>query len=90
MNIPFTSRDHVARPNRITYYLAAIALSMSLCLGGCGDRHEDSTAAKTASNQGKPDNAPWDGSRWHGDKQHWQRDIDARAQNQNEYLRIPN
>ncbi|MEA3155506.1 MAG: hypothetical protein QOK44_3095 [Betaproteobacteria bacterium] len=68
--------------------LAAIALAMALGLAGCG--HQDAAAAKaTKSYQGKPDNAPWDDSRWHGDKQTWERAITAREQNQNEYVRIP-
>jgi hypothetical protein len=70
--------------------LAAIWLAMCLSLGGCGPQDADSTAAKVTSYQGKPDTPPWDGSRWHGDRQSWERDIDARAQNQNEYVRIPN
>jgi hypothetical protein len=69
---------------------AAIALAMCLSLGGCGRQDADSTAGKVTSYQGKPDTAPWDGSRWHGDRQSWERDIDARAQNQNDYVRIPN
>jgi hypothetical protein len=73
---------------RIRPHLAAIALAMGLNLGGCG--HEDSTSAKTtASYQGKPDTAPWDGGRWHGDRESWERAITARGQNQNEYVRIP-
>jgi hypothetical protein len=68
----------------------AIALAICLSLGGCGRQDADSTAAKVTSYQGKPDTPPWDGSRWHGDRQSWERDIDARAQNQNDYVRIPN
>ena len=83
---------HPIKRHPIKPYLAAIALAMGLTmglsLGGCG--HEDSTAAKTtASYQGKPDTAPWDNSRWHRDRESWERAITARGQDQNEYVRIP-
>ena len=86
-----TATVHRSR-HPIKPYLAAIALAMGLTmglsLGGCG--HEDSTAAKTTARyQGKQDTAPWDGSRWHGDRESWERAITARGQNQNEYVRIP-
>ena len=93
MNTRKTSRKHViATGDRlrhpITPYLAAIALSIGLGLGGCG--HQDSPAEKaTAGYQGKPDTAPWDGSRWHGNRENWERATAARAQNQNEYVRMP-
>jgi hypothetical protein len=45
-----------------TCYVAAIALSIGLSLGGCGHQDPDSSAAKVTSHQGKPDTAPWHGS----------------------------
>jgi hypothetical protein len=94
MNTCDISRRHVIatadRSRRsIRPYLAAIALAIGLSLGGCGDKHQDSTPAKATSYEGKPDTAPWDGSRWHGDRESWERAITARGQNQNEYVRIP-
>ena len=78
--------------SRIRPYLAAVALSMGLGLGGCG--HQGSTAANTTkaptSYQGKLDTPPWASSRWHDDRADWQRAITAREQNQSEYARIPN
>jgi hypothetical protein len=68
-------------------YIAAIALSMSLGLGGCG--HPEATAAKTtAGHRGKTDAAPWDNSRWDDNEGIWKRAISAREQNQNDYARI--
>jgi hypothetical protein len=87
-NITRRPRDMNIRPSS-ALHLAAVALSFTLSLGGCGQPDRDSPPGKVTSYQGKPDTPPWDGSRWHGDRQHWERDIDARAQNQNEYVRIP-
>lgn len=92
LNARDTHRHAIAKGNLSRYLvrpdLAATALAMGLILGGCG--HEDSTTAKpTAGYQGKPDTAPWDGNRWHGDHESWERAIAARGQNQNEYVRIP-
>ena len=93
MNTYDTYRDQVigtvhGSRHPIRPYLAAVAFLIGLCLGGCG--HQDSDAAKgTRSYQGKPDTAPWGGSRWHDNRENWERAIAARAQNQNEYVRIP-
>jgi hypothetical protein len=70
-------------------WLGAIVLAIGVCIGGCSDKGQDSSSVKTTSYQGKPDTAPWDGPRWHGERENWERAIDARAQNQNEYVRIP-
>lgn len=68
--------------------LAAIALSIGLSLGGCGQ--ETSNPGKTTTSyQGKPDTEPWDNSRWHDSRDTWERAITAREQGQNEYVRIP-
>jgi hypothetical protein len=84
---PFRAPDMNMRPSSL-FGIAAIAFSMGLGLGGCGDQH--TTGAKaTRSYQGKPDTAPWDDSLWHGDRANWERAITAREQNQNEYVRIP-
>ena len=92
MNTRDTSRQYLLetldRLWAIRPYLAAIALSIGLGLGGCG--HQDPTAAKTtAGYQGKPDTEPWDNSRWGHDRAAWERAITAREQGQNEYVRIP-
>ena len=94
MNTYGTSRWHViATAHRSRHpvrpWLAAIVLAIGVNLGGCGDKVQDSTPVKTTSYQGKLDTAPWDDSRWHGDRASWERAITAREQNQNEYVRIP-
>jgi ABC-type glycerol-3-phosphate transport system substrate-binding protein len=67
---------------------AAIALVLALGLAGCGNQ-ESSTGKTTASYQGKPDTEPWNNSRWHDNREVWERAITAREQGQNEYVRIP-
>jgi hypothetical protein len=68
--------------------VAAVALSLTASLAGCG--HPEPAAEKTATRyQGKPDTPPWDNSRWQDNRENWERAITARAQNQNEYVRIP-
>jgi predicted small lipoprotein YifL len=68
--------------------IAAIALSLASSLAGCGQ--QGTGAQKTPTRyQGKPDTAPWESSRWHDNRDNWERAITARAQNQNEYVRIP-
>ena len=67
--------------------LTALVLSSAFALSGCG---QSSGAAKPpTSYRGKPDPAPWNDTRWHGDRQAWERAIAAREQNQNDYVRIP-
>ncbi|MDB5863162.1 MAG: Formate dehydrogenase [Betaproteobacteria bacterium] len=68
--------------------VAAIALSLASILAGCGQ--QGSGMQKTPTRyQGKPDTAPWESSRWHDNRDNWERAITARAQDQNEYVRIP-
>ena len=43
---------------------------------------------KTGKYQGKPDTAPWDSPQFGGKQAEWERAIQARTQNQNEYVRI--
>jgi hypothetical protein len=68
--------------------IAAIALSLTSSLAGCG-KHEPSTQQTQTRYEGKPDTPPWDNSRWQDNRENWERAITARAQNQNEYVRIP-
>jgi hypothetical protein len=94
MNTCGTSRAHmIATAHRSRHpvrpWLGVIVLAIGVSLGGCSDKVQDSTPVKTTSYQGKPDTAPWDDSRWHGDRASWERAITARQQNQNEYVRIP-
>jgi hypothetical protein len=86
MNIHRSSRNR--HPSSLLV-VAAIALSSAASLAGCG--HQGSGAQNTTPTryQGKPDTAPWESSRWHDNRDSWERAIAARAQNQNEYVRIP-
>jgi hypothetical protein len=85
MNIHHTSR--IRRPSSLLIG-AATALLLISSLTGCG--HHESAAEKTATlYQGKPDTAPWDNSRFQDNRENWERAMAARAQNQNEYVRIP-
>src|SRR5258706_1900097 len=77
MNSRGTSRRRViatAHRSRhpVAPWLAAIGLAIGVSLGACGDKDKDSTPVKTTSYQGKPDTAPWDDSRWHGDRASWE------------------
>jgi hypothetical protein len=62
--------------------LAAIA---ALGLAGCGESQQE--AVKTGKYQGKPDTAPWDSPQFGGKQAEWERAIQTRTQNQNEYVR---
>jgi len=64
--------------------LAAIA---ALGLAGCGESQQE--VVKTGKYQGKPDTAPWDSPQFGGKQAEWERAIQARTQNQNEYVRNP-
>jgi len=65
--------------------VAAVSMA-ALGLIGCGQR-EQAAVQKTGRYQGKPDASPWDSPQWGGDQAKWERDIQARTQNQNEYTR---
>jgi len=61
-----------------------------LALAGCGERQEarrarlyGPDAAKTAG-----DTAAWSNPPFNGDQRAWEREMDARAEQQNEYQRI--
>jgi uncharacterized protein YceK len=65
--------------------MRAILLSLillSVVLGGCGQEKQ-----QTGVYQGKADAAPWDSPQWGGAQAEWERAIQARTANQNEYAR---
>jgi predicted small lipoprotein YifL len=81
-----TRHSTLIRPPSSLLVAAAVALSLISSLAGCG---QESAAQRTpARYPGKPDAAPWDTTRWHDNREEWERAITARAQNQNEYPRI--
>jgi len=65
--------------------LVALVAIAALGLVGCGETPQE--AVKTGKYQGKPDTAPWDSPQFGGKQAEWERAIQARAQNQNEYVR---
>jgi hypothetical protein len=64
--------------------LALLAIA-ALGLAGCGEKPQE--AVKTGKYQGKPDTAPWDSPQFGGKQAEWERAIQTRTQNQNEYTR---
>jgi len=83
------------RPHKLT--LAAVALVVLAGLSGCGES-DQVIVYQQGKYQGKPDTRPWDDdpaaslhttSTWtKGDKASWEHALKARAQGQNEYVRI--
>ena len=65
--------------------LAAVVVAFGLA--GCGESQQV-TVYKQGKYQGKPDSKPWDSPEWGGKQADWERAINARTQNQNEYARI--
>jgi hypothetical protein len=61
-----------------TILLFALALGLAAC-------SERDTA--NAGYQGKPDTPAWDSPAEGGDKAKWERQVEARTLNQNEYIR---
>ena len=66
--------------------LFAAALSM-LMIAGCGERPQV-VNYKQGSYSGKPDTPAFDNKPWNGNHAQWIKDLDQRAQSQNEYKRI--
>jgi hypothetical protein len=67
--------------------LLALAAIAALGLAGCGERPSQEMVQKTGKYQGKPDTVPWDNPQFGGKQAEWERAIQARSQNQNEYVR---
>lgn len=70
---------------RTLVILAAAALPW--LAAGCGES-TDVTVYKQGRYQGKPDKQPWDNDRFKNDQAAWEKDIKARNQGQNEYVRV--
>lgn len=69
---------------RLTF--TAISAVLAVALAGCGERPQV-VEYKQGTYSGKPDNPPWDGARFGGNKQAWESAVNNRAQAQNEYKR---
>ena len=66
--------------------LVALAAVAALGLAGCGEQPQE-MVQKTGKYQGKLDTVPWDSPQFGGKQAEWERAIQARTQNQNEYTR---
>jgi hypothetical protein len=66
--------------------IAGLAAIAALGLAGCGEQPQV-VQYKQGKYQGKPDAKPWDSPEWGGKQAEWERAINARTQNQNEYAR---
>jgi hypothetical protein len=68
--------------------IVAVAVTIAaLGLAGCGE-NQQVTVYKQGKYQGKPDQKPWDSPQYGGDQAKWERAIQTRTQDQNEYVRI--
>jgi hypothetical protein len=69
--------------------LIAGLLGCAALVTACGELPQ-TTFYKQGHYQGKPDMLPWDSEAFKGDKIAWDNAIGARAEKQNEYVRIGN
>jgi len=67
--------------------LAVGAVALALALAGCGERPQVINY-KQGKYQGKPDTPAFANAPFNGNKQQWENEIDTRAHNQNEYVRL--
>ena len=70
-----------------TLVFAALALIAAPGLAGCGEKPQE-LAQKERRYQGKPDTNPWDSPQFGCKQAEWERAIQTRTQNQNEYTRV--
>lgn len=64
-----------------------IATALALGLVACGERPQVINY-KQGTYQGKPDTPAFANPPFNGNKQQWENEIDNRAKNQNEYVRL--
>lgn len=67
--------------------LTASAALLAIGLAGCGERPQV-ISYKQGTYQGKPDTPAFANPPFNGNKQQWENEIDNRAKNQNEYVRL--
>ena len=65
--------------------LLALIVASGFLLAGCGEKPQV-IVYKQGKYQGKPDEKPWENSRW-SDKSQWETALKTRTAGQNEYLR---
>jgi hypothetical protein len=73
---------------KITKWVGVLAVAGIAVLGlpGCGEEQQV-IVYKQGKYQGKPDTRPWDSPQWGGEQAKWERAIETRTLNQNEYTR---
>ena len=72
--------------NRSSIAVAFLAAASVFGLAACGEQPQVIKYTQ-GSYQGKPDQPPYAGAPWNGNKQAWNDAIKTRNQNQNEYAR---
>ena len=65
---------------------ASLALVLALGLAACGEKVQVYEPGKY---KGSAVVQPWDSPQFKGDKAAWERSLEVRASNQNEYVRVP-
>jgi predicted small lipoprotein YifL len=65
---------------------ASAALALALGLAACGEKV---TVYEPGKYKGSAVVQPWDSPQFKGDKAAWERALQVRAGDQNEYLRVP-
>jgi hypothetical protein len=68
-------------------FLGAALAAAAVGLSACGESQQV-VVYKQGKYQGKPDTKAWDGPEWGGDQAKWERAINARTLQQNEYVRL--
>jgi hypothetical protein len=69
------------------FLIGAMVAAGALGLVACGE-DQQVVVYKQGKYQGKPDTKPWDSPEWGGDQAKWERSINLRTQQQNEYVRV--
>lgn len=67
--------------------LLALSIGFACGLAGCGEKTHV-TLYKQGEYQGKPDNLPWQSPPFNDNRVEWEKAMKARANGQNEYVRI--
>ncbi len=67
-------------------FIVAAVSALALAAAACSERPQV-VNYRQGTYQGKPDQRPYEGSQFNGNKDDWERAIRTRTQNQNEYKR---
>ena len=74
---------------RRRWFISLALAAVAFVAAGCGEKPQV-TVYKQGTYQGKPDNLPWQSQPFNGNRRDWEKAIDGRTRNQNEYVRIEN